>query len=461
MITKEAVVLIYDNGSSCELARLLVPKFKKVYYFTPWTQSGFPDYNPRFIGVGIPGVEKVEDLWKVIDNETVDLIIFTDVYDGDLADHLRKIGKHVVSSFYGKKFELDRSYLQEFLKSKGLPVNDFTPIKGITKLREYLKDKEKKFIKISNLRGITETMQYINERISASELDDISYRLGDLREQIEFLVQDPIGDDDMVEFGCDTFFAGGKFAENMLCGIETKDCSYTAKFINIKDVPEPIKVINTAFTEAFSAVGYQQHFSTEIRYGKEKKPYFIDSTCRMPHPPVELMQYMYENIADIYMGLGMGQIVEPITKYKFGVQVIIHSEFSEDHFISVEIHEKYRNNVFLKNYVVIDGVPRVIPQPYKLQEIGAVVACGNTLEEAIENVKGIIGDVKTRHLDFPSDKLDEVFDHIELMDKLGVNFYSDKPTAPAKEPEKEPEEKKPEPIVVPAKVNRFLKTITR
>ena len=63
MNVNETTVLIYDNGSAVELARMFVGRFKKVYYFTPFTQSGFPDFNPRFIGEVIKGLDKVEHLW--------------------------------------------------------------------------------------------------------------------------------------------------------------------------------------------------------------------------------------------------------------------------------------------------------------------------------------------------------------------------------------------------------------
>ena len=446
--TKDKVVLIYDTGAGVELAKLFVSKFKKVYYFTPWTQNGFPDFNPRFIGVGIKGVEKVEDLWKLVDSGEVDLFIFLDVYDGDLAFHLKAIGKNVVSAFYGKKFELDRQYFQDFLKSKGLPISEFTPYKGITKLREGLKGKKDKYIKISNLRGITETLKFENDIVSASELDDLSHRLGDLREEIIFLVQDPIGDDKAVEWGWEGFFTGSSFSDTILCGIEAKDCAYYGRVIKVSQAPKMVTVINEAFKDALKELSYQQHFSTEIRQVDPETGYFSDSTNRGPHPPSELMYYLYENMAEIYMGLATGTHVEPITRFEYGVQVVIHSEWGEDHFLSIVIPEEYRENVFLKNYTIIDGIPRVIPQSYNLQEIGAVVAGGKTIDEAVKKVKDIIGAINQRNLKFPEEHLDKIEEEIKKLEAFGINFYS-------KEPLKEPESKKEEVVEEKKPVKKF------
>ena len=462
MNVNETTVLIYDNGSAVELARMFVGRFKKVYYFTPFTQSGFPDFNPRFIGEGIKGVDKVEHLWKLVDSNEVDLYIFLDVYDGDLASHLKSIGKKVVSAFYGGELELNRTKFQEFLKANNLPVSEFTPIIGITTLRKELSDKKDKFIKISNLRGISETLKYENSVVSSSEIDDLSYRLGDLREVIEFLIQNPIGDDRAVEWGWESFFTGGDFNETILIGCEVKDCAYYGRFMDIAAAPPFVATINNAFKPALSAYGYQTHFSTEVRQVDPQTGYFTDATCRKPAPPGELMYYLIENIDEVYQGLAQGINVPFKKRFEFGVQIIIHSEWGEDHFLSVEIPEQYRDNVFLKNYAIVDGVPRIIPQPYKLQEVGAVVAGGNTLEEAIGKVKEIIEAIKNRNLSFPVDKLEHIQEELDKMDKLGINFFkTEKLQEEKKEPIITPEVRKQEPKAISPKVKKFLEKIQR
>ena len=45
--------MVIDGGASVDLAKALVPSFDKVYYFSEWTQGGFPHSRNYQVGVGI------------------------------------------------------------------------------------------------------------------------------------------------------------------------------------------------------------------------------------------------------------------------------------------------------------------------------------------------------------------------------------------------------------------------
>src|SRR5882724_7828370 len=99
-------VCVVDNGLFVELALTLTPHFKRVYYFSPWSQSGYPRSNALLIGHGVPNVTRIESIWEVLDE--VDLFVFPDVYFGSLQLHLAALGKRVWGGRMGEEIELAR-----------------------------------------------------------------------------------------------------------------------------------------------------------------------------------------------------------------------------------------------------------------------------------------------------------------------------------------------------------------
>ena len=470
MESKELNVCFIDNGASIDLIRSLVGKFKSIYYFTVWYQGGFPSISPYFIGRGIDGITKVDDFWKLVDSKDpyIDLFVFTDCYGNDEAEHLRSLGRKCYSSGYGEKFELDRIGLKEMLKAKGLPLTEYFVSQGTTPLKKDLNDLTDRYVKLAQpLRGVTETFHFINMKLSESEIDDVANRLGCVKELVKFIVEKPIGTPEThSEIGYDGWTASGKMPVYGMCGAEIKDVLYAGRIMKLSDMPKPVSEINNAFLSDFKAIRYRGQFHTEVKYGEDDKSFLLDWTSRNGFPPSELMYTMYTNMAEVLDGVANDEPVEPIFNEEepYGVQIIIRSEWAEKNPQAVYIPAEIRNNVFLKNYIMIEGVIHVIPQDYGLQEIGAVTATGKTLDEAKERAKKICEQIEGIHLEFPIDKFDKIDKQIELMDKLGINFFKDKPTGTKEEPKIEPEvvvevPKPDKPI--PPKVKRFLDSITK
>ena len=405
----------------------MVDRFKTVYYHNIWYQGGFPSISPYFIGRGIEGINKVDNLFETLAFEQIDLVVFTDCYGNDLAEHLRELNFPCYSAGYGEELELDRIGLKELLEDKGLPVAKYEVAEGITDLKKKLKGKEDKYVKLAQpLRGVTETFHFIDMELSESEIDDVSNRLGCVKELVKFIIEDPIGTDEThVEFGYDGYTASGKFARKGMTGIEIKDVCYACKIVDWEELPEGIRAINEALADDFLQYNYKGQFHTEIKYGADKKPYLIDFTARNGFPPSELMYLMYNNMNGILKGTADNEVVEPETESDalYGIQIIIHSEWAEKNPQAVYIPDEIRDNVYLKNYVMVDGVINVIPQDYGLQEIGAVCGYGKTLDLAKKNALAICEKIRGIHLEYPTDKLDKVDSQIALMKKLNCNFF--------------------------------------
>ncbi len=147
------------------------------------------------------------------------------------------------------------------------------------------------------------------------------------------------------------------------------------------------------------------------------KPFWSSNCCRAGSPPNELYQVMMANMAEaIWYGAG-GIVIEPEFRAKWGAEVLLISEWADQNWMHVSFPPEVRENVKLRNFCVIEGEYYVIPQWTGSAEIGAIVALGNTPEEAIAEVKRIAELVEGHLLDKPIDALDIA--HEQLQEVLG------------------------------------------
>ena len=427
---KNKTVLLIDNGGCVELARRIVPDFKEVLYFNGYSGTGFPLENPHFVGTGIKGVNKIYDPFSYIDD--VDLIIFSGVSSiqyGDMAEYFRSIGKRVVSAFYGQEMETDRIGLKEWMKENGLRVNRHKDITGTSKLRKFLEDHPDTFfyVKISDppLRGLGETFAFPNLKLGLPELEKREYRLGSaLKEKVTWVVEWQL-EEDMIEWGTDTFFAGGKYPKTLMGGIEKKDTLYWGVVKQWDEFPKELTEINKALTPALTDYGYQHNISTECKINEKREQYLIDLTCRMPSPPSELMIYMIENLAELYWELGGGNVIEPKYKDKYGIQLIMRSTWAEDEKQPVYIDEAVRDNVFIENFTVTENVVYTLPNAVGIpsDSVGCICESGKSFADCIEKIKKIIPKVQGIHIEFPTKDLEEINEHIEKLKSWGLNIF--------------------------------------
>ena len=424
--------LIIDNGSSVELARRLVPFFDQVYYYSEWKQGGFPHSKNYQVGVGIPGVTRVKNLDEYILANIVakeqgkplpiSLFIFTDVYNGDKQVLLDHFGFNVFGSRYGEELELDRDGLKKLLKHLGLPVGPYKSLKGLDAVADYLKTHENQYIKLSTFRGDTETFAALNFKDRENYIDSLKADLGALKNQLSFMSEDELPD--MIEVGVDLQVCDGKYPEVIMGGVEIKDCGYASIIKPYREFPKEITIVTDKLAPTFKHFNYRGNFSNEIRIGKDKQPYLMDSTTRNGNPPEFTQMFAYENLAETYMQTAMGNPVSPKSKFKYYCELIIKSAWGEKNEQYVEIDEKFRDNFFFKNLTIIDNEMYIIPHQIGMQECGSVVAGGNTIDEAFAAVEKIGKELKGSELSIPFDKIDNMHKEMEEMDKLGLNFFN-------------------------------------
>ena len=415
---KTKSVCVYDQGLFAGMALRLAEFFGKVYYYSPW-QNPFPSSNPRLIGYGFDNIERTNHFFDIVDD--VDLFVFPDVFDGDLQCHLDRLGKRVWGSRKGEELELYRPESKIAMENMGIAIGNYIVIRGLPQLRTYLKGHDNQWVKLSVTRGDFHTFHAKNYKIVEPRLDELEWKLGAKKYIMEFIVESSI--DNAVEIGSDLYCIDGVYPNAGVCGIEIKDAAYLAAFKDYKDMPSQVTGVNDKLAPALQAYKYRNFISTEIRVTEDGTPYMLDLAARAGSPPSELFMNMFENFADIiWQGAG-GVCIDPIPVAKFGVELMIHSEWAGDtNWQAVHFPDKLKDKITLKNFARINGNHYVVPQNYPLPEIGSVIAMGNSLEEAIETIKEYAELIESYDLVLHPEALDEAQNEIDKLTAWGIKL---------------------------------------
>jgi predicted RNase H-like HicB family nuclease len=415
---RKRTAMVVDNGLFLEIAIRLSKEFGRVLYFAPWT-NGYPKSNALMIGKGIDNIERVEDPWSHIDD--VDVWVFPDVYEGAMQDYLVSHGHRVWGCRSGgAELELDRVKSKETSKRLGIDIGPYKRIIGLDALRRHLKANDDQYVKISATRGDMETFGAPTYEEVEPRLDELEHNLGAKKKIMEFVVEEGIND--AIEIGYDGFTIDGQFARGAIVGVEVKDKAYIGRTMRYNQLPPNVRDVNEKLAPELKRVGYRGFISTEIRETKDKA-YLIDPCSRAGSPPSELYQEMIGNLAEVIWWGAEGIVIEPEYTHKWGAEVLLLSDWADKNWQQVRFPEEIRENVKLRNFTVIDGEYYVIPQWSGMPEIGAVVATGNTAEEAISECKRIAALVDGYSVEKPLEAIDEAYENL----KKALGEKADKP----------------------------------
>lgn len=411
---EEVVACIVDKGLFLPIALKLGEQFKKVYYWTPWDDVA-PKMEKGVIGDGFEGIERVANYLDV--KSKVDLFIFLDVgFNGEQRDLLRQ-GFPVWGHHGAGELETQRGLFLETLEEVGMLVPKYEKIVGLTKLREYLHDQKDRWIKVSKWRGDWETLHWRDWEHDEVVLDGYAYKFGPLKEHVTFYVFEPIDTD--IEDGLDTYCIDGMFPQTVLHGIECKDRSYLCSVQPMQDIDERVRIVPDKFGPVLAEYGYRGFFTCEVRI-KDNDSYFIDPTCRAGSPPSQLMTELIGNLGEIIWKGANGILVEMEPTAKFGVQALIKSDREPCEWEVLDIPDSIKQWVKCGFACEVDGKICVPPHPLGGM-IGWLVATGDTIEEAIENLKEYRKELP-EGLDCDVDSLANLLKEAEEAKEQGIEF---------------------------------------
>lgn len=420
----QATALVIDHGLFISTARRLAKEFKRVLYYRP-AEDGFPRINDCIIGSGFPDIEKCEDIWKVKDD--VDCFVFPDIGFSGLQLELEKQGFPVWGSRNADSLEIYRQKFHRILKETGLPVPKFVVIKGCAKLREHLKDQEDKYLKISQFRGSMETTHWRSWDLDEGFLDLLACRFGASKELIPFMVFDKL--DTEIEIGSDTYSVDGAWPSLMLNGLEHKDKGYIGAVTKKEDMPDVLTEVLDAFGPILAKYRCRNQWSTEVRV-VDGKGYFTDPTPRGGLPSTASQLAAWKNFGDIVWRGAHGELVDPEPSCKYTAECMISGKSKKEQWPVVELPKELEDWTAFGNCCMIDGRIVFPADDSHGDDLGWLVATGDTLEELIDNLKGH-ADILPDGLDADTDSLVDLLKEAHTAKKEGVEFGGQKLPEPA------------------------------
>lgn len=155
---------------------------------------------------------------------------------------------------------------------------------------------------------------------------------------------------------------------------------------------------------------------------RKGKPFWSSNCCRCGSPPNELYQEMMTNLSEIMWYGAEGVLIEPEFCCEYGIEVMIHSDWANDHWQAIYMPPQIRQWVKLRNLTKIDGTYYIVPNEQGLPEIGAVVAIGSSFEECIKKVKKYADQIEGYRIDIKVGSIDEMTNVIAKGEKLGIKF---------------------------------------
>lgn len=418
---KDKTILVVVHGLFSWVAERFARDFGKVLLYIPWNSYSFPTSNIGICGTGLPNVTKVDSIFGP-HLANVDLIYFGDIYFADEQVYLENQGYRVWGGRNGEEMELYRATCKEIMEGLGLPVNPWKQLKGMDALREHLKTNENQHVKIDKWRGTFETFKAESYELAEPKLNQIEHEMGAYSRVAEFIAENDLPN--CSEVGTDLYCIDGQLPSASLVGIETKDVGFCGEFIEWSKLPEPVRRWNEAMAPVFAQYGYRGWLSNEIRIGEDLVPYMIDATTRQPSPPGELVSEFYLNYTDIVWNGAEGIMVDPIPAAKFGMEVIIKSDWASENWQPIEYDEKYANQIKLFNSAVIEGKRYIVPQDEKMAEIGAVVGWGDTLDEAQAHLQEAADSIKGYGIKMSHGSIDDAKKAMQDLADFGLPVFT-------------------------------------
>lgn len=417
--------IVLDHGLYIHVAQKLAESYKRVMYFSPWTEGGFPSSKRRQIGCGIEGVERVFDLWDAVGE--ADLIVACDVYYHDVVQYLREAGRPVWGAGKAEALEVERYATKQLMESLGMNVIPYQAVEGVTALWRYLADKEDLWIKGSNTRGDLETFHWINGHVSAPRLEKLLRDIGPRRYSMEFIIEPTISG---VEFGYDGYCVDGCFSAIALYGPEAKDAGYVGRVVSFDDLPNLIRQPTLELAGTMGQLICRGFYSNEIRIADEGSeefkippgtPFLIDPAMRCGSPPSESYIELFSNWDEVIWAGANGEVVDLLPTAKFAAQIVLKSDWvSENEYLPVHFPDDIARWVKLHNCCILDGEYTVVPQDFP--EFGSVVGLGNTQVEAERHCIEHAKQIEAIDLDWRRDVFDEIHKVIADGRTVGIDW---------------------------------------
>ena len=121
-------------------------------------------------------------------------------------------------------------------------------------------------------------------------------------------------------------------------------------------------------------------------------------------------------------GASEGILVEPIYLAKYAIEVMVNSSAAENGWLDIKFPSSIRKWVKLRHLAVIDGVYTIIPRHRDFNNIGAVIAIGDSIDEVVELAKQRCKMIKGEDIECKLDDIKPLMDIIKKGESIGLKF---------------------------------------
>jgi hypothetical protein len=337
---------------------------------------------------------------------------------------------------------MDRILFAKTLAGRGLPVFKYRVAKGIDELKEILKKEKDLWVKLpTKVRGVMETFHHEEYKNSITLLDELSHKLGGIRDVLPFMVVDPIPG---VEIGAEKFLSNGDYLETGMWGPEIKGEGYIGRVMPMEDMPQALRKVDEGMSPIWKKYKVCGHISCEVRIGKDKIPYFTDPCQRFPSPPGEVICEAYKNLPEIVWAVAGGEKIKPEPAGKYVAEVCIYSLTCRNEWLPVDFSEKEFRRLKFRRLCKVEGQYYCLPDPNSGDRIAGGVGVGNTKEEAQFEALEACEKLKCRGKDYKKDVFDEADEVLEEAEKYGISFKDVKHAQTRTISEKPKQKKRPD-----------------
>jgi hypothetical protein len=418
----QKTALVFDHGNYLETAIALSKGFGKVLYHVPW-EFGTSHLNDAMVGEGFDEIEVCPDPFDPDVLSKIDICVFPDVQHGGLQLLLESLGKRVWGSRKADRLELDREFLKEHQAKIGMDVPPHDVVVGMKELERYLidHDGEELYIKVSKYRGSWETKKFTKLSLIRGWLDIKRIEFNAAQNDVPFVIEKKINA--KVEVGGDMICIDGRIPSIVMHGPEIKNKAYIGVVTPYDKLPDEIKEANEFVMPFMRKERFRNFWTMEMR-----DTYLTDPTCRMPSPAGEAQMANYKNLCEIIWEGAAGELVEPETRFKYVVQVMVEHDDNPRGGRVVEIPDSIRDCVFISNACKMDGLYHLVPQPEPCDEsFGWVLGMGDTIQEAVDHCKEVAEKLKDQPVTVHLEALVDAVQAVQEEEDAGIDFAKQVP----------------------------------
>jgi hypothetical protein len=295
-------------------------------------------------------------------------------------------------------------------------VQPFKVIYGVNDVLSYLGKSPQKFVKLNTFRGDLESFFANDESSAELVLKPFSAKVGPFANTFKFVVEDKING--VVESGWDLFFNGTKFLKPYLWGYLSENF-YIGKFTN--SMPGPLKEVMDKIKPILIGFNYRGAISVEVIITKDRKPYVLDWTCRMPNPLSDLYPKAIKNYIDVMLDVAEGKDIDVIPAAEYvGINWFV-SDGNEQQWVKVSFPEEFDSMVSVQGAVKIDDEVFAAPTGAGRYTV-AISSYGNSLNSIINRIDEVGEEMDVYNMEpFPMNK-EKINEIIKKGKTVGLNF---------------------------------------